>query len=35
MPAANSWENRIIGSGTENPDQLLANPSNWRIHPQF
>lgn len=27
------WRNRIIGSGEEPPDQLLANPRNWRIHP--
>ena len=26
------WQNRIIGHGDENPDQLLANPRNWRIH---
>ena len=24
----------IVGSGTEAPNQLLANPSNWRIHPK-
>jgi ParB-like chromosome segregation protein Spo0J len=29
-----SWQNRIIGHGEESPDQLLANPSNWRIHPR-
>jgi len=28
------WSNRIIGSGDEAPDQLLANPLNWRIHPK-
>ena len=28
------WQNRIIGHGEEKPDQLLANPSNWRIHPR-
>ena len=28
------WQNRIVGTGTEAPDQLLANPRNWRIHPQ-
>ena len=28
------WKNRIISSGTEAPDQLLANPLNWRVHPQ-
>lgn len=26
--------NRIVGSGDEAPDQLVANPLNWRIHPQ-
>ena len=29
-----AWRNRIVGSGTEAPDQLLANPKNWRIHPK-
>jgi len=29
------WKNRIVGSGEENPEQLLANPKNWRVHPQF
>lgn len=28
------WENRIVGHGEESPDQLAANPRNWRIHPQ-
>lgn len=27
------WRNRIIGSGEESPDQLVANPKNWRTHP--
>ena len=27
------FKNRILGEGTESPDQLLANPKNWRIHP--
>lgn len=26
------WKNRIIDQGTEAPDQLLANPRNWRVH---
>ncbi len=26
--------NRITGHGEEAPDQLLANPKNWRIHPE-
>lgn len=28
-----TWKNRIVGSGEEVPDQLMANPKNWRIHP--
>jgi DNA methylase len=31
---ATSWRSRIAGSGEEAPDQLLANPANWRIHPK-
>jgi hypothetical protein len=35
MTTANAgWRNRIAGSGEEAPDQLLANPANWRIHPK-
>lgn len=30
---AGAWQNRITGHGEEAPDQLLANPANWRIHP--
>lgn len=26
------WRNRIVGTGEESPDQLLANPLNFRIH---
>lgn len=29
------WKNRIIGEADVPPDQLLANPLNWRIHPKF
>lgn len=29
-----NWRNRIVGSGEEVPDQLLANPLNWRVHPK-
>jgi DNA modification methylase len=29
-----AWRSRIVGSGEEAPDQLLANPRNWRIHPK-
>lgn len=28
------WKNRLIGVGEEAPDQLLANPHNFRIHPE-
>jgi DNA modification methylase len=28
------WRNRIIGQGEEDPSLLMANPSNWRIHPK-
>jgi len=27
------WRNRIVGAGTNPPDQLVANPRNWRTHP--
>src|SRR5262245_32574071 len=27
------WANRILGAGEMPPDQLLANPHNWRKHP--
>jgi hypothetical protein len=32
--ATTGWRNRITGAGEEAPDQLLANPANWRIHPK-
>ncbi len=28
------WKNRIVGHGEEAPEQLLAHPLNWRLHPQ-
>lgn len=28
-----TWRNRIVGSADVAPDQLLANPANWRTHP--
>jgi DNA modification methylase len=28
-----AWRNRIVGTGEEAPDQLVANPANWRMHP--
>lgn len=27
------YRNRIVGTGEEKTDQLLANPDNWRVHP--
>lgn len=30
--AGNRWRNRIVGEGDEAPDQLLANPLNFRVH---
>lgn len=32
--APRKWQNRIVGHGEEDPEQLLANPANWRIHPR-
>lgn len=29
------WANRIVGHRVVDPDQLLANPHNWRIHVQL
>jgi hypothetical protein len=29
-----TWDNRIVSYGEENPEQLLANPLNWRVHPK-
>jgi hypothetical protein len=30
-----TWESKIVDYGEEAPDQLLANPDNWRVHPKF
>lgn len=35
QPAPARWTNRITGQGEVPPDQLLANPQNWRVHPMF
>ena len=35
MSKPGAWKNRIVGHGEEAPDQLLANPANWRTHPGF
>jgi len=29
------WENRIVGTDDVAPDQLLAHPSNWRVHSKY
>lgn len=29
-----NWKNRIVKTGSEDPNQLLANEWNWRIHPR-
>lgn len=29
-----TWRNRIIGTGEESPENLLANPRNFRRHPK-
>ena len=34
MPAAPAWRSRITGTGSEAPDQLLANPANYRVRPK-
>lgn len=31
----NAWKSRIVGEGEEAPDQLMAHPLNWRIHPKY
>lgn len=28
------WRNRIVGEGEQQASQFLANPNNWRTHPQ-
>lgn len=32
-PAPSAWNNRIVGYGEEPPENLLANPRNFRTHP--
>lgn len=29
------WRNRIKGYGEMKPEEFLANPENWRVHPRF
>lgn len=28
------WKNRIVGEGVQVASQFIANPANWRVHPQ-
>jgi hypothetical protein len=28
------WRNRIVGEGEQPASQFVANPANWRVHPQ-
>ena len=32
--AAGGWRSRITGQGSKPASEFLANPSNWRTHPQ-
>lgn len=34
MASVSNWRSRIVGSDDVAPDELLANPRNWRIHPK-
>lgn len=34
MPTGKTLRSRIVGEGEKAPDQLLANPLNWRRHPE-
>jgi ParB-like chromosome segregation protein Spo0J len=34
MEKTQAWRNRIVGYSDEPPDQLLASPWNWRVHPK-
>ncbi len=31
---SNNWRNRIVGEGEQPASQFVANPNNWRTHPQ-
>ena len=33
-PVAAQWRNRIVGEAEVSPNKLLANPRNWRLHPE-
>lgn len=34
-PEASAWQNRIVGHDVVDPADLMANPANWREHPQY
>ncbi len=34
MTETTEWRNRIIGEGEQPASQFIANPANWRTHPQ-
>lgn len=34
MPDVTAWRNRIVGEGEQPASQFIANPANWRVHPQ-
>lgn len=34
MSTKTAWRNRITGAAEVDPNQLLAHPQNWRIHPK-
>lgn len=34
MAKTSTWRNRIVGHGEQPASQFLANPNNWRVHPQ-
>lgn len=35
MVSTKHWRSRITGQEDVDPGSLLANPQNWRVHPQF
>ena len=35
MKGIMDWKNKIVGHAEVPPDQLLAHPENWRIHPRY
>ena len=34
VSADHAWRNRIVGEGEQPASQFIANPANWRVHPQ-